>query len=1170
MKKYWGAFLYLIFCCCYAFSQSQNIADMELQALINGKSNEKVTINIVLNSRPDPVALKSKAAFARDVVLKRDIIVNELKSHSANTQQKLIAELRMAEKAGQVSEISSHWISNSITCKATPLIVKELLSHPDVLYVGLDKEYQIAQAIEDTPEAVAVGNIRKSATPHVLQVNADDVWKLGYTGKNVIVAILDSGINLDHYDLKDHLWTGYADVDGDGEKDDIVNGWNFIANNADIRDDYGHGTHCAGIVAGDGTVGNVTGIAPDATIMGVKIANRTGGGSPSQMIRGVQFAVENGADVLSLSLGFKKTQIQIADIEALRTTFENLLHLGVVACVAAGNDGDEFGAPDNVDFPAACPPPYIHPDQQVNSGGLSSVICVGSVNVKDEYVTTSSLGPVTWKETKWGDYPYDENNIGLIRPDVAAPGDLIYSLKHDESDKYKYMSGTSQATPCVAGIIALMLEKNSLLTPAEICETLEMTAKKLTTTKSNSTGSGRVDALAAINSIESANEKSFLELVEYSPKLLDGSGAKNINLSFVNNGKATSSTDAKVVITTSDPYVTLTNGEFSLAGVESGSVKNISIDIDIADDIPVGHSVYLEQTITDSGFSRSNEFVLKFDSFAKIVCRSVNKKKVKAGEKVVLTLEMVNAGAVATVAPTKVLLECSSPDVHITHNEAMLDIMAVGATQNIDFEIELDEDIVDNSNIIFDVYAVPNNYTDVKNLLYEFESGLDDDGYVIDGCDGWTTFDASNDGRIHPWWHSSMSAVHKVEYPGDSHSGRGHFMSETYCQASMMEYKIPVDNYVVSPMVKATTNSKFSFWARVHPGYWGEHFGVAISEAGNTSPDDFTTIEEWTINESDGNGWIEYTVDLSQYAGKSIYVAIRHFFTTDQWEAVDKGYDTYVLHVDDAMFTSVIDVSQTFKVNNSTRFSVVVESNPLPAPENLVAESKGKNSISLSWDAVENAESYNIYRNGVCIGNSKATSYDDTGLLSDTEYIYTVTAVCNNKEYAHSAEAIASTEKDDYSVVIKSVYPNSLAIGDNELEIVILNNGKKEHESRSKVTLSCDDPYVTVISSTASQNINALSPDAEVTRFFDIIVSDDVPDGHVVAFNLNVAYLYITNRAWDCSFNLTVGGDDSTTIVGSVENVEKSGVIYDMAGRLVKSISSPGIYIVNGKKIVVR
>ena len=149
---------------------------------------------------------------------------------------------------------------------------------------------------------------------HVVNVNADHVWEQGYTGKNVVVAVLDSGTNEKHHDIKNNLWEGLKDIDGDGV-DDIINGWNFIANNSVITDDYGHGTHCAGIVCGDGTSGQITGVAPDAKLMTVKIVGRTGSGTVNQMLSGVQFAVENGADILSMSLGFKNDQITTAQKE---------------------------------------------------------------------------------------------------------------------------------------------------------------------------------------------------------------------------------------------------------------------------------------------------------------------------------------------------------------------------------------------------------------------------------------------------------------------------------------------------------------------------------------------------------------------------------------------------------------------------------------------------------------------------------------------------------------------------------------------------------------------------------------------------------------------------------------------------------------------------------------
>ena len=102
--------------------------------------------------------------------------------------------------------------------------------------------------------------------------------------------------------------------------------------------------------------------------------------------------------------------------------------------------------------------------------------------------------------TEFGDYAYNPG-IGLIRPDVCAPGVNIKSLDYNNTSGYTTMDGTSQATPCVAGIVALMLQKNPELTPAQICQILEETSVKLTPNKSNITGVGRVDALAAINAV---------------------------------------------------------------------------------------------------------------------------------------------------------------------------------------------------------------------------------------------------------------------------------------------------------------------------------------------------------------------------------------------------------------------------------------------------------------------------------------------------------------------------------------------------------------------------------------------------------------------------------------------------------------------------------------------
>lgn len=913
-----------------SFAQRLSVVEPELQQLLDGCDDENIAVTIVMKSQMQPSAIRAKVAKSRGKMMKREVVVKELKTYSDNSQESLLSFLQSEEKKGNVSDISSLWISNSIVCRANRDIIVEIANRADVTMIGLNKEVQmLCNTVEnDMPQTVATTS-SNSPYPHVSQVNAPQVWEQGYTGKNVVVAILDSGINDEHCDLKDHLWQGYADADGDGEADDLIHGWNYTTKdargNANIKDDYGHGTHCAGIICGDGTMGNIAGVAPDATLMTLKVVNRSGGGSPTQMIKGVQFAVENGASILSISSGFKSNQIDKAAKENLRRAFEATLESGVIAFVAAGNDGNSFGAPDNVDFPAACPPPYLHPDQKTNVGGLSSVVCVGAVNANDEYASFSSQGPVTWQGTIYNDYLYDDTHIGLIRPDICAPGDWIYSLKHDDNDKYKINSGTSQATPCVAGVAALMLEKNSTLTPADICSIMENTAKKLSETKNNLTGSGRVDALKAVEAVEFSNAKPYIKVDSFTPDFVANGSGRDISLDIVNNGHSASSVDTYIRLLTNDKSVAVSDDAILLGSLLPGEQKDVVFSVDIAPEVANGHTVYMKAVITDGEYSWIDDVVFRVKSYAKIIGSLNASDVVVPGECVSLDVDVVNEGNIATVGETYLALESSSPYVTFVRKDTVVDIIVPGEKKSVTFLFNVSEDAPDGKNLQFDLYAVPNNYACTEDLIYGFELHIDPYGYLEDGFEGWTTFDASNDGRKHPWWHSSLSVKHRMENCGTDFSGEGHLISESYCLASMMEYSIPIDNYLVSPRIKATINSKFAFKARVHSSsYYGEHFGIAVSESVNNDATSFKTIKEWTINSDNGCDWLEFSVDLSEYAGKEIYVAIRHFFTAEQWEALYNGYDVYALHVDDARFSDVIDMSTTFKYDNYSYFSVKV------------------------------------------------------------------------------------------------------------------------------------------------------------------------------------------------------------------------------------------------------
>ena len=482
MKKYIFA-LSLVFASIIVNSQ---IIDNQLfEELSHRSDDEKIEVIVVMKARYDRDVLNQKAASYLNRAERRAFVVNELKSFAELSQKDLMEYLG--------GDAKSLWASNSLYFSATKSQVMEIANRNDVEIIGLNKAQQLIPVC-DASHASALSCVPGEITPNLTQTNVPEVWAQGYTGEGVIVAVVDSGVNYDHQDIADHLW--------DGGDEFPHHGYDYVNGDDDPMDDMGHGTHCAGTVCGDGTAGSQTGVAPDATLMCIKSIRSDGFGGSANIAGGMEWAVEHGCDVISMSLGM--SMASIADKEVLRRTCVAINDVGIVAVVCAGNEGHLTmiaPIPDNVRVPASCPPPYLDPDQMVNPGELSCVIAVGAVDSNDEAAYFTSRGPVTWQDTEFGDYAYNPG-IGLIRPDVCGPGVAIKSLDYEAVNGYKNLDGTSQATPLVGGIIALMLQKNPTLMPAEICRILEETSVKLTPTKSNITGVGRVDALAAVDAVE--------------------------------------------------------------------------------------------------------------------------------------------------------------------------------------------------------------------------------------------------------------------------------------------------------------------------------------------------------------------------------------------------------------------------------------------------------------------------------------------------------------------------------------------------------------------------------------------------------------------------------------------------------------------------------------------
>lgn len=997
-KRYITLFLALIISS-LSFAQNINAIEPELQKVLNQKNEELIEIHIYFKSNINSEQLRQKSRTILDATTKKNILIEELKAHASDVQNDVVNILEAEKLNGKVSDIRCLWLSNSISCKASRDMIYELSSHPDIKMIGYDREIQII-----SPQQMEEGlNVKsqplRGPAAHVVTVNADHVWEQGYTGKNVIVAVLDSGTNPKHKDLADHLWKGYVDTNNDGSPDKYVNGWNFIANNSDITDDFGHGTHCAGIVCGDGTSGTTAGVAPDASLMTVKTVNRAGGGSVSQMLNGVQFAVENGANVLSMSLGFKNHQLTTTQKEEIRETFEKLLDLGVVVCAAVGNDGNNYGAPDNVDYPAACPAPWLNPDQTLK-GGISSVIAIGADDLKE-----SSQGPSTWEGTSYNDYAYNEGeSMGLIRPDISAPGNMIYSLNYLYVDKYQLKSGTSQATPCVAGIVALMLEKNPSLTPAEISQILEETAANKPATKNNTVGAGRADALAAVNAVKESEGTPFLKLVSFTPSTV-GNASTTISITIKNEGKGAS--DANTTATLSiqnDPYITIANPSQTINRIGANNTQMVYYDININENVPSGHIANFSLTTTSGNNKWEDLFSIKVSNTPDVVIKTITPSSIQRNGTTEIGVTMINNGNAPLTDPMSLKLSTIAFDskyLTIVDDTDTIKALGVGEMATGTFTLTTNENTPDGYK--FDLFIetfsrsnAPGNYT------YGFEENLD----------GWTCFNASRNANIKkPWWHSSEALLHDKD-ARDSHTGYGHIMSETSPNKTS-EYTYPIDNYLVSPKIKATENSKISFYARSgNEAYYAEHFGLAISTSGNTSANDFSMIQEWVI--TDRTKWKEYTVDLSDYADQEIYVAIRHFFTDQEWEDNWHGYDVETLNIDDVMLSDVLINTYfipTLSYDDITYFNATACTGIINMPkiENVTATADSISTINLNWDAVNNATSYNIYRYGEKIANVQGTSYIDKELTANTKYCYNITSVNGNSESVFSDEIYVTT-----------------------------------------------------------------------------------------------------------------------------------------------------------------
>jgi hypothetical protein len=288
----------------------------------------------------------------------------------------------------------------------------------------------------------------------IAKVNAPDGWKVNRGSQKIVVAVIDTGIDYNHKDLAFNVWRNPNPTNND------VAGFDFVHNDGLPFDDQGHGTHTAGTVGAVGGNGvGISGVTQLVSVMGVKFITSRGTGDTASAIKAIDYAVKNGAKILSNSWGGKGD-----NNKALYNSIEAAKNAGVIFVAAAGNDGTDNDQPNPV-YPA--------------SFDNENIVAVAATDEKDAIAFFSNYGPKT--------------------TDVAAPGVNIYSLA--PGDGYASHSGTSMACPHVAGALALIWAKKPNMTADEVKKALYQTVDPVPDLATKVGTGGRINVLKALNAI---------------------------------------------------------------------------------------------------------------------------------------------------------------------------------------------------------------------------------------------------------------------------------------------------------------------------------------------------------------------------------------------------------------------------------------------------------------------------------------------------------------------------------------------------------------------------------------------------------------------------------------------------------------------------------------------
>ncbi|MBL7665658.1 MAG: S8 family serine peptidase [Bacteriovoracaceae bacterium] len=301
--------------------------------------------------------------------------------------------------------------------------------------------------------------LSNSKNPGV-DINALRAWEVTRGNQNVVVAVIDTGVDYTHPDLQGNMWVNKGEIAGNNKDDDNngfvddIYGYDFANTDSDPMDDNSHGTHCAGTIGAVHDTNGVAGVMGSVKIMALKFLTGQGSGSTAGAIKAIEYATKMGAHVMSNSWGGGGAS------QALKEAIVAAAAKGIVFVAAAGNSSNDNDRspnyPSNYDVP--------------------NVIAVAAMDINGKPASFTSYG---------------QNTVH-----VSAPGVNILSTV--PNGQYKSYSGTSMATPHVSGVVGLVLSTNGLQSVGTMRERLIKTSKKSSELSKISASGGYVDAFAAV------------------------------------------------------------------------------------------------------------------------------------------------------------------------------------------------------------------------------------------------------------------------------------------------------------------------------------------------------------------------------------------------------------------------------------------------------------------------------------------------------------------------------------------------------------------------------------------------------------------------------------------------------------------------------------------------